>query len=421
MKNISLSFTLHQPVALKRYRFFDIGYDDYYYDDYANERRIRILADECYLPNNQKLLELITKYKDRIKAAFCLSGTIIDLFTLYAPEVIKSFQQLASTGNVEFLAETYSHSLASLENIHEFERQAEFHARQMSKIFGKRPEVFKYTEFIFSGTIGRALAGEGFKFLLAEEEDSFPGWKGPDHVYCCSVNRNLKILFKNTFLSNKAALFLSDEGPEDNQLQHESFVSLLNNMPDEGNIINICIDYEIIKNARIRTNKGGLNHFETFIKNIAESEKLNLKMPSELCKETAHVCEITIPDSFIGSEKSERFEKLMGNELQKEALDRLYDIRYRINHEKDHLLWKDWQYLQSSDHFYYMSSIFFTDGHSDHHHNPYDNPYEAFINYMNVLSDFTRRLYNMPAREMEYLQQSVKTVKKLPLHSERLA
>ncbi len=406
MKNISLTFLVHQPVRFRRYRFFDIGNDNYYYEDYDNERKIRITADECYLPNNEILLKFLTRYKSRFKVSFSVSGTAINLFRLYAPEVIRSFQQLAATDGVEFIAETYAHSLASLKNTDEFRRQIERHAKKIADLFGNRPQVFKNTEFIYSDRIGNIAADEGFKTVLAEEAVHIPGWKGPNYLYSHPFDPRLKILFRNNVLSNLAASCLV------NSEQKAGFFSLLDKTP--ASLVNLCIDYEIIGQTRAHGHNGEtIGHFESFLTKLAESGEFKLNTLSEQSRDIQPLSEISIPDSYAVTLKSDSFIKLQGNELQQEALEKLYALKYWINADTDYDLWKDWQYIQSSDHFYYMSSRFFSNGHSDHCYNPYENPYEAFMNYMNILSDFSIRLHNIPVREIDYEQVTIKPAGKI--------
>jgi alpha-amylase len=409
MKNISLTFQVHQPVRLKRYRFFDIGNDNYYYDDYENERLTLNFAHECYLQNNHILFKTLKKYKGHVKVAFSISGTSIDLFSLYAPEVITSFQQLADTGCVEFLGETYSHSLASLKNIEEYRRQVEAHSIIMTKFFGKRPMVFKNTELIYSDKIGELAAEMGFKAVMAEDAAHFLKGRSPNYLYSIRDNYNLKILFKNNQLSDAIAFGLSNPANKTGLHNANIYHSLLNKLSDEETGANLLIDYEIVREG-IRGSKGGGNPLESFLNEIIETKELGFKTPSEIAEEHQPVSEICIPDTIVWADKFASLAKLTGNELQQEALEKLYDIKYRINPRTESDLWKDWQYLQSSDHFYYMSSGFFSESGYNHDLNPYDNPYEAFMNYMNVLSDFVIRVNNLPTREIRYDQMIINTV-----------
>lgn len=412
MKNISITFLVHQPVSLGRYRFFDIGNNSYYYDDYYNENKIRILTNECYLPNNFILLNLLTKYKGRFKASFSISGTSIDLFSLYAPEVLQSFRRLASEGGIEFLTETYSHSLASLKNIHEFRRQVYFHAKKIEEVFGNRPLVFHDTELIYSDRIGEQASEMGFKSILAEVPDSLLNQQGQNYLYSNPYNPEVKILFRNSNLSHEAAHILSNPEHKSKTDLTENFLSLLNKIPDNENSVNLCIDYEVVHNMK-KSYRGKDDLFESFLGGIAESSEFCLKTLSELTEENQTVSEISIPDILVRADNFASLAKLQGNELQQEALEKLYNLRYRINPDKEPDLWKDWQYLQSSDNFYYMSSRFFSKDHADHQLNPYDNPYEAFINYMNVLCDFTFRVNNMPSGEIELTPFATKSKMKI--------
>jgi alpha-amylase len=409
MKNISLTFQVHQPVSLKRYRFFDIGNENYYYDDYDNERLTLNSARECYLPNNDILFKTLKKYKGQFKVAFSISGTSLDLLSLYAPEVIISFQQLATTGCVEFLGETYSHSLASLKNIDEYRSQIEAHRNKMAKLFGERPMVFKNTELIYSDKIGDLAAEMGFKAVMAEDNTHILMGRSPNHLYGTPDNQLLKILFKNNQLSDAVVFSLSNPANKTGLYNADNYHSLLNKMSDEEKITNIIIDYEIVREVNKGT-KVKSNPFKSFLDEIIEMRELRFSTPSEIADKIQVFSDICIPDTFVRADRNANLAKLIGNELQKEALEKLYNLKYRINPKIDIDLWKDWQYLQSSDHFYYMSSDFFSDSGYNHNRNPYDNPYEAFMNYMNILSDFVIRVNNLPAREISYDQMIINTV-----------
>lgn len=213
MKTICLYFQVHQPFRFKRYRFFEIGNNHYYYDDYSNESILRKIASKSFLPTNKILLDIIKEYGSRFKVAFSISGTALDQFELYAPDVLESFQKLAQSPSVEFLSETYSHSLASLINREEFESQVKEHDEKIFKLFKKKPTVFRNTELIYNNEIGDWIAEMGYKALVTEGAKHILGWKSPNYVYCSASNPRLKLLLKNSRLSDDIAFrFLTMAG-----------------------------------------------------------------------------------------------------------------------------------------------------------------------------------------------------------------
>jgi len=239
MKSICLYFKVHQPVRLRRFRFFDIGNSDYYYDDCANETILSRVAENCYLPANKIILDLINKYQGRFKVAFSISGTAIDQFKIYAPEVIESFRKLAATGCVEFLAETYSHSLSVLKSKIEFKKQVEAHATAMETLFGKRPTIFTNTEFIYSDKIGAMVAEMGYKATLTDGPNHILKWRSPNYIYRNAINPALTVLLKNDQLSDDIAFRFSNSDWSGWPLTAKKYVSWLNKIPKEEKIVNL--------------------------------------------------------------------------------------------------------------------------------------------------------------------------------------
>ena len=228
MRSICLYFQVHQPFRLRTYRFFNIGDDHYYYDDYQNRHIIRRVAEKCYLPANKMMLELIREYGNAFKISFSVSGTAIDQLQKYAPEVIDSFRQLAKTGCVEFLAETYSHSLASVRNKEVFYQQIDQHVNAMKTLFGQKPVTFRNTELIYSDGIGEMVAEKGFTTMMTEGAKNILGWKSPNYMYCNAVNPKLKLLLRNFRLSDDLAFRFSNQSWPEWPLTAEKFVGWLN-------------------------------------------------------------------------------------------------------------------------------------------------------------------------------------------------
>jgi alpha-amylase len=391
MKNISLTFKIHYPVRLKKYRFFDIGHDDYYYDDFENERIIRKAADEYLLPTNAVLLDLLKKYKGQFKVAFAISGTAIDLFKRYGPEVIESFQRLSATGCVEFLGETYAHSLASLKDKEEFGRQVEAHANAMEELFGQRPRVFKNTGLIYSDNIGKIIAEMGFKAVLTEGARHILRSKSHNHLYCNPINPNLKVLLKNQQLSEEIAFRLANPDWTGWPTTANNYLSTLNRIPDDENLVNLFMDYELVGKGQ-KKGTGIFNFLKSFPQALFEMTDYIFMTPSEIACYNQPAALLNVPDAISEVPYERDLSLFQGNELQREALGKLYELTEKIGRCRDHNLLKDWQYLQTSDHFRYMFGKQLPDVDQHEESNPYDNFYEAFMNYMNVLNDFSIRI-----------------------------
>lgn len=391
MSTICLYFQVHQPFRFRRYRFFDIGNEHYYYDDYSNESIFRKVAEKCYLPANQLMLELINKYQGKFKIAYSISGTAMDQMELYAPEVLSSFKSLAATGQVEFLAETNSHSLVSLKDEEAFKKQVKEHSLKIKKYFNQEPVVFRNTELIYSDEIGAMVARMGYEAMLTEGAKHILGWKSPNYLYCNAIDPKLKVLLKNFKLSDDIAFRFSNQGWEEYPLSAEKFVGWLNQIGKEEETVNLFMDYETF--GEHQWEETGI--FE-FLKSIPETvfahSDFTFSTPSEVARNLQSVSAIEVPYPISWADEERDLTAWLGNELQEEAFNRLYDLGKKLKKVTDPVLEKDWNYLQVSDHFYYMCTKFFSDGAVHSYFNPYDTPYDAFINYMNVLSDFTVRV-----------------------------
>lgn len=391
MKTICLYFQVHQPLRLRRYRFFDIGNDHYYYDDYTNERIMSRVSEQCYLPTNELLLKMIKKHKNKFKVTFSISGLAIEQFKLYSPKVLESFQELAKTGNVEFLAETYSHSLASLEDGVAFQTQVDAHLEMIEKYFGQKPSVFRNTELIYSDRIGELVANMGFKAMLTEGAKHILGWKSPNYVYTNAINPKLKVLLKNHKLSDDIAFKFGNKDWNEWPLTAEKFVGWINNMDEKEEIINLFIDYETFGEHQ-NADTGIFDFLEYLPVEVLKNKDYSFSTPSKIAKEIQPIAPVHVPDAISWADEERDLTAWLGNEMQQEAFGKLYALLPQIAMCTDDKILKDWDFLQTSDHFYYMSTKFFSDGEIHSYFNPYETPYEAFINYMNVLSDFALRL-----------------------------
>ena len=390
-KAICFYFQVHQPFRLKRYRFFDLGHDHYYYDDFSNESIMTKVAEKCYLPANKVILDLIQKNKGKFKVTFSLSGLAINQFRLYAPEVLDSFRKLAETGMVEFLAETNSHSLVSLRSRSEFESQVLKHKDMLKQFLGVEATSFRNTELIYSDEIGSWVADMGFKSILTEGAKHVLGWKSPNFLYCNSIKPRLKVLLRNFVLSDDIAFRFSNRDWNEWPLTADKYASWINKLAPKSELLNIFLDYETFGEHNWK--ETGIFDFLNHLPGtILKKTQFRFMTPTEIADTLQPVSAINIPSAISWADEERDITAWLGNELQVAALDKLYSLSGKVNKCEDMLIKKDWEYLQSSDHFYYMATKFFSDGAVHAYFNPYETPYDAFMNYMNVLSDFEIRL-----------------------------
>ncbi len=391
MRTICFYFQVHQPFRLKKYRFFDIGNDHHYFNDFENKSIMRKVAEKCYLPTNQTFLDLIHEYGDKIKIAYSISGVAIDQFEMYAPDVLESFKKLVATGNVEILSETYAHSLAALVNREEFERQIKMHKDKIMDVFGVEPQIFRNTELIYSDQIGEYIADLGYKAMITEGAKHVLGWKSPNYLYCNAVNPKLKLLLKNFKLSDDIAFRFSNHDWPKYPLTTEKFVSWLNALDPKDELVNLFMDYETF--GEHQWEETGIFEFLKALPNeVFRNSNFTFSTPSEIIKSTEPVGAIHVPHPISWADEERDLTAWLGNELQDEAFAELYKLYDAVKKRDDPQTWKDWLYLQTSDHFYYMCTKWFSDGDVHKYFNPYASPYEAFVNFMNVLSDFIIRL-----------------------------
>jgi len=391
MKSICLYFTVHQPIRLRKIRFFDIGNTDYCYDDHQNESILQKVTQNCYLPANKLLIQLINKHQGRFKVALSISGTAIDQFKIYAPQVIDSFKELAATGCVEFVAETYSHSLAAIKDTAEFKKQVKLNADAIESLFGERPTVFANTELIYSDEIGELVAEMGYRAILTEDPHHILKWRSPNYLYSNAINPSLAVLLNNDMLSNDIAYRFSDKNWDGWPLTAPKYVSWLNKFPEKEKIVNLFMNYETF-GERQKSENGIFDFLNTLPSAVLRKSEFKFHTPSEVVANHQPISKLDVPKPFTCANGGKDLSTWLQNELQQEAFENLYELSESIEHCHDEQLLKDWQYLQTSDHFCYMCT--------KHHFNnvvhascsPYDSPYEAFLNYMNVLNDFTIRL-----------------------------
>jgi alpha-amylase len=391
MRAICFYFQVHQPFRLRNYRFFDIGKNHDYFDDFQNNYIINRVAEKCYLPTNQLMLDLIHEYGSSFKISYSISGTALDQFEMYAPKVLESFRQLAQTGCVEFISETYSHSLSALKSKTEFHNQIMAHRKRVKDLLGVETKTFRNTELIYSDVIGEMVAELGFNTMLTEGAKHVLGWKSSNYVYCNAINPKLKLLLKNFRLSDDIAFRFSQESWESWPLTTEKFVDWLNNIDQSEEVVNLFMDYETFGEHQW-AETGIFNFMRALPGQVFSHSNFSFKTPHEVSTECQPVAAIHVPTPISWADEERDLTAWLGNDLQDDAFDNLYELKEKVRQIDDFQIQVDWKYLQTSDHFYYMCTKWFSDGDVHKYFNPYGTPYDAFINYMNVLSDFIIRV-----------------------------
>jgi len=391
MRSICFYFQVHQPFRLKTYRFFDIGANHHYYDEYQNRSIVKRVVERSYIPMNNLLLGLIKEYGAAFRVSFSISGTALDQFELYAPEALDSFKKLAATGNVEFLTETYAHSLVSLKNPEEFKRQVKIHSDQIEKFFGVRPTAFRNTELIYSDNIGSMVYEMGYNVMLTEGAKHILGWKSPNFLYCSGSTPKLKLLLRNYQLSDDIAFRFSNQSWIEWPLTAEKFSTWIGGFEKNQHVVNIFLDYESFGEHQW-AETGIFDFMKALPKQIFANTNFTFGTPSQIAGKMQPVAAVNVPHPISWADEERDLTAWLGNEMQDEAFDSLYKIADQVRKIKNKEIQKDWLYLQTSDHFYYMCTKWFSDGTVHKYFNPYGTPYEAFINYMNVLSDFIGRV-----------------------------
>ncbi len=389
-KSFNLVFQVHQPYSLRKYRFFDIGNDHYYYDDYSNESITNWLARKCYLPANSMLLRKLVQHNGKLKVSFYISGITLHLFRQYAPSVIDSFRRLAETGHVEFLCGTWSHSLASLKSKDAFLNQATIHKNLIMELFGQEPVTFCNSEMIYSDEIGEWLFHAGFKATFADGGKPILGWRTPNVLYSNSIFPEFKLILRNKPLSDELSYRFTDADWHSYRTLPSGFVEKLGITEPGEQAINLYLDYALL-GAIYPVNSGIFNFFETMFNEVVGSDNTQFTTPAELAKiyPPASVVSVPFPVSWAGDDSD--ITAWNGNELQHEALNQLFNLTKKVVECHDQKIIEDWNKLQVSDHFYYMSTLFYTKE-LPQRPNPYQTPHEAFVNYMNILSDLKLRV-----------------------------
>jgi alpha-amylase len=352
---------------------------------------MRKVADRCYLPMNRLLLDLIKEYGKKFKVSFSITGSAIEQFELYAPDVLESFKNLADTGCVEFLTETSAHSLAVMRDEKEFQRQVKLHSSLIKKYFGYTPTTFRSTELIYSDVIGAQVEKLGYKAMLTEGARHILGWKSPNYLYANAINPKLKILLRNFRLSDDISFRFSNKDWAEWPVTSEKYVSWLNAVDKNEEIVNLFMDYETFGEHQ-RASSGIFEFMRNLPKQVFASTDFEFLTPSEICEKHQPVAAIPVPFAISWADEERDISAWLGNELQDDAFETLYSLSDKLRAISDPELIDTWLKLQNSDHFYYMCTKWFSDGTVHKYFNPYPSPYDAYINYMNVLSDFIKQV-----------------------------
>lgn len=386
-KNLTLYFQVHQPRRLGTLRFFDIGAKRSYFDDELNQEILSRIAADCYLPTNALLLRLIRKHP-HIRVCFSISGVTLDQLEEYAPEVLDSFRALAQTGSVEFLAETHYHSLSCLIPGDEFELQVTRHQEKILRHFGCLPRFFRNTELLYSNELGERIVQLGFKGVILDGIDRLTQGRSPHHVFHHPHAKSLRILMRDYRLSDEIAFrFCSNGSP----LSAGRYIEWLNAIPNGENVINLAMDYETFGEHQ-KKETGIFVFLENLLTTLAHDKNYRFITLSEAVDMMPAAEELNVPGYISWADEERDVSAWLGNEMQRDAFDSLIRLAPDVKGLHDAALLKEWRSLQTSDHFYYMSTKKGNDGGVHSYFSPYPSPYEAFINYMNVLTDFGLRV-----------------------------
>ena len=389
MKKICLNFQIHQPFRLKRYQFFNIGNHHYYFDDEANEAYIRRISQISYLPANKVLLDAIREYDGLFKVSFSISGTTLDLLELYAPETLDSFRTLADTGCVEFVAGTDAHSLASLIDKEEFVAQVNAHQAKIWEHFGVPVgKVFCNSNMIYTNDIGATVEEMGFQGVLTEGVRHILGIKSPNSIYRSATNPNLKLLLRNCKMSENIWYNYSNQSWNGFPFTPEKFVYGIEMLGPREKLVNISVDYSSFGGRQ--TVSTGIFDFLRYLPRAVFRKKMSFATPTELLNYQAVApVSFVYPVSWMDDERD--LSAWRGNEMQEDAISRLYALKDLVKQTHDPKIKTEWKYLQACDHFHFMSTKIHSTGPRALNHT-FESPYEVFINYMDILSDFTLRL-----------------------------
>lgn len=405
MTSVCFYFQVHQPFRIRNYSFFDIGKSYEYEDDAKNREIMNKVADKCYIPTNRKILELIRRHEGKFRISYSISGTAIEQFEKYRPDVLETFIELSKTGCVEFLAETYYHSLSFIHSKTEFRRQVLKHRALMKKYFKQEPKVFRNTELIYNNELAAFIEDMGFKGILCEGVERLLCGRSPNFLYRPVIgNPKIKVLLKNHLLSDDIAFRFSDRGWSQWPLTVDKFAEWVFQVAGCGETINLFMDYETFGEHQWEST-GIFNFLDHLPGRILQHPDFDFKTPSEVV-DAYPERGVYDAHSFISWADTERdLSAWLSNSMQQEAFKRIYSIEQEVLSCGDPGIISSWEKLQTSDHYYYMCTKFWNDGDVHKYFSPYDSPYDAYMFFMNVFSDLECRLKR--AREKQQLAATV--------------
>ena len=389
MASVVFYFQVHQPFRLRRYTIFDSNFN--YFDDACNEGICKKVAGKCYLRTNRQILDLIRRYDGAFRVSYSLTGVIIEQFRRWAPEVSDSFVELADTGCVEFIAETYYHSLAFLYSRDEFVRQTQLHCDLMEEMFGQRPKVFRNTELTYNNDVAKIVEEMGFEAILSEGADHILGYRSPNFIYNPPNCPSLSMLLKNYRLSDDIAFRFGNRGWEEWPLTAERFAEWVDQINGNGYVCNLFMDYETFGEHQWE-DTGIFEFLGALPEKVMAGGKNDFLTVSEAVHRYPSVGEVDVPHMISWADTERDLSAWLGNSMQANALHDVYTLTEPVLAGGDEALIQDWRKLQTSDHFYYMCTKWFADGDVHKYFNPYESPYDAYINYMNILDSIRGRL-----------------------------
>ena len=393
MPSICLYFHVHQPYRINDFSVFNIGGKKPYFDETRNKFYLERIAKKCYLPTNALLLNLIKKYKGQFKISFSITGLILEQLEKDFPDVLESFKRLVKTGYAELIGETYHHSLAFLYSQKEFKKQISLHKKKLQKIFNKTPATFRNTELAFNNEMAKTIEQMGYKTVLTEGAKQILGWRSPDFVYKAKDTKNLKILMRNYQLSDDISFRFSCKEWGEWPLTADKFTSWVNRVNGNGQVVNLFMDYETFGEHQWE-DTGIFQFLENLPQEILKNKDNNFKTPSEITKLYNPVGEIDCPNTISWADTERDLSAWLGNQMQQEAAQKIYSLENSVILTKSKSLIDQWRKLQTSDHFYYMCTKWFSDGDVHKYFNPYESPYECFISYMNIVNDLQQKIEN---------------------------
>jgi alpha-amylase len=395
MVSVCQYFQVHQPYRIKNYRIFDIGKDHNYFNDNSisnrnNRQILNKVADKCYLPANKTMLNLIKQHPE-FKIAYSISGTALEQFQEFNPNVLRSFQELVDTGNVELLGETYYHSLAALYSKKEFSNQVKLHDDKIKELFNRRPRVFRNTELIYNNQIAKMAEDMGYKGIIAEGTEKILDWRSPNFVYTPKNTKGIGLLLKNYKLSDDIAFRFSEKSWSEWPLTAEKYGQWVSAINGNGNILNLFMDYETFGEHQWEAT-GIFNFLSHLPQEILKHPDNDFKTHSEVIRDYKPVAELDVPFTISWADVERDISAWTGNRMQNAAINEIYKMQDLVLETNDDALITDWRKLTTSDHFYYMCTKWFADGDVHKYFNPHESPYDAYISFMNVLSDIKLRL-----------------------------